>query len=170
MPDNIDNTPVKVAKINATQGILIALITAAVTLATSYWAYGNRESKSQEITQRWLVIQGIDGPSEESVRIVVNVNGILYSYPADVPYTKIGLSMAEQKLPLPAGSDNYTLAFEAQFKNITAKGFSNAKSRSRPTFEANNLPTEKQTYLLHGVIGDEKSAEVGLTLYFRFEQ
>lgn len=169
MSNDTENTPIKVAKINATQGVLIALITAAVTLATSYWALGNRESQLLTNPQRWLVIQGIDGPSSESVRIVVSVNGILYAYPADVPYTKIGLSMAEQKLPLPSDSDNYTLAFEAQFKGVTASGFSNAKSRSRPTFEANNLPNEKQTYLLHGVIGDEKAAEVGLTLYFRFE-
>jgi hypothetical protein len=167
MTESTGNTPVKIAKINAVQAIVVALITVVGGATAGYWV-GNSGSSTPTIQQKWLIIQGIDGPNNESVRVVIGINGIVFAYPADVSYTKIGPNMAEQKIPLPVGVDDYTLEFQAQFRNAISVGFKDAKSRSRPTFPAESLPTERQGYSLHGIIGDEKSAEVVLTVYYVF--
>lgn len=161
-----DNTQVKVAKITAFQAIIVTLIT-VLGGGIGYFA-GTSGPEPVTPAQRWLVIQGVDGPPGESVRIVASVNSVIYAYPADVPYTKIGSNMAEQKLPLPSGVDAYTIGFEAQFKSMSPGGFRQAKSRQRPSFSAQNLPADRQHYTLHGIIDGEKQAEVALTVFYSF--
>jgi len=162
-----DNTQVRVAKITAFQAIIVALIT-VVGGGIGYFAGTSGPDGPAPQPQRWLVIQGVEGPPGVSVRIVATANSILYAYPADVPYTKIGPNMAEQKLPLPADADQYTLGFVAQFKAATPGGFDQALSRERPTFTAAHLPADRQRYELRGIIGGEKQAEVALTVVYSF--
>ena len=162
-----DNTQVKVAKITAFQAIIVALIT-VLGGGIGYFAGTSGLDKPAASTQRWLVIQGVDGLHGESVRIVASVNSVIYAYPADVPYTIIGSNMAEQKLPLPSGVDVYTIGFEAQFKTMSREGFTQARSRERPSFSAQNLPADRQQYALRGIIGGEKQAEVALTVFYSF--
>ena len=168
MTEKGEHTQVKVAKITAFQAIVVALIT-VLGSGVGFYAGKTGPSNSPETVQRWLVVQGVDGPQGEPVRLVVSVNSVIYSYPADVPYTKIGLNMAEQKLPLPVDTNSYTISFEAQFQALSEGGFLQAKSRSRPSFTATNLPTDKQQYTLHGVIGGAKQAEVALTVFYAFK-
>ena len=167
MSEAKDNTQVKVAKITAFQAIIVALIT-VLGGGIGYFAATAGPNNSAASAQRWLVIQGVDGPTGESVRIVATVNSVIYAYPADVPYTKIGSNMAEQKLPLPSGENRYRIGFEAQFKAKSSGGFIQAKSRERPSFPAENLPTDRQQYALRGIIDGEKQAEVALTVFYSF--
>lgn len=170
MSQDKDDTQVRVAKITAFQAIVVTLIT-VLGSGIGYFvgsAGSSVEKAAPANTQRWLVIHGIDGPSDQSVRIVASVNSVIYAYPADVPYTKIGMNMPEQKLPLPSGTDSYTVGFEAQFKTGTQGGFAVAKSRARPQFSANSLPRDRQQYSLHAVIEGEKQAEVALTVLYSF--
>ncbi len=162
-----DNTQVRVAKITAFQAIIVALIT-VVGGGIGYFAGTSGPGEAAATPQRWLVIQGVEGPPGVSVRIVASVNSIIYAYPADVPYTKIGPNMAEQKLPLPSDADEYTIGFVAQFKAMTPGGFNQALSRARPTFSSRNLPTDRQQYALRGVIDGEKQVEVAVTVFYSF--
>jgi len=167
MSEAENNTEVRVAKITAFQAIVVALIS-VIGVGIGYFANELGSDKPKSNSQRWLVIQGVDGPPGESVRIVASVNSVIYAYPADVPYTKIGSNMAEQKLPLPSGVDGYTIGFEAQFKAMSAGGFIQARSRERQSFSTPNLPTDRQQYSLRGIIDGEKQAEVALTVFYSF--
>ena len=168
MKDQSDATQVKVAKITAFQAIIVAVVT-AMGGGIGYFAGTKDTGPPPESIQRWLVIHGVDGPPGQSIRIVVSVNSVVYAYPADVPYTKIGMNMPEQKLPLPSGADEYTVAFEGQIRDSGTDAVEPAKSRSRPSFSVHALPRDKQQYNLHAVIGDEKQAEVALTVLYSFQ-
>lgn len=162
------DTQVRVAKITAFQAIAVALITAAGGGIGYFAASSGSGAEPPPVAQRWLVIDGVDGPVDEAVRIVATVNGIIYAYPADVPFTRIGINMPSQRLPLPAGADSYTVSFEAQFRAEGSGEAPSARSRERPQFPAGSLPRDTQEYSLHAVIGGEKQAEVALRVLYSF--
>jgi hypothetical protein len=101
------------------------------------------------------------------VRIVARVNGALYAYPADAPFTQIGANMAEQRLPLPL-ADSYTVSFQAQLRDTSADRVVNASSRSTPTFTAASLPGDTQHYQINILNPDGSKSGDFVTVRYSF--
>jgi hypothetical protein len=106
-----ENLQVKVAKISAVQAVIVAIITAIGGLATGYFGRGpvGRESPPQ---QRYLVIDHIQSDKHSLAVVVINVDGISYTYPSTTLWMEIG-GMSRARFPLPPSKDGYRVSFRA---------------------------------------------------------
>jgi len=62
--------------------------------------------------QHWLVLRGIDGPRNSTIRIIARVNTLPFAYPVFAFDTPIEPGMEEMKIPLPCQMGEYSIAFE----------------------------------------------------------
>jgi hypothetical protein len=139
---------------------IVAVITALGGIIGGYFI-----KSAVPTNQRWLTIHSVAGPEGANLKLVARVNTIPYSYPADVVTTLIGQNMPEQKCPLPI-ADNYTISFEAYFRQGESGSFRNAKNREAPSFLEAQLPIERQKYSLHEVIDGEKRNYDAMTVTY----
>jgi hypothetical protein len=155
----------RLAQLVTVCGIAVGVISASFSAGLKFKTLLRQTSPRQN----WLVIHHIEGPDGQFVRAVAIINGIPYAYPADVPYTQIGQSMSDQRLPLPS-ADSYTVSFKAQLKNVSPASLVEASSRDTPIFRANALPTQQQSYRVN-ILNDQglKLAQF-LTVTYSFEQ
>ena len=152
----------------STPALVVFLVGCAIFIMPFFIA------KPVQPTQHWLNIHRVAVHNMEAhegilVNIVARVNGVIYSYPADVPYTPIGVNMAEQKMPLPIDTDSYRVSFEAYIKKPDAESVAIARSRETPVYKEEQLPTENQSYDLHAVVNDAKVPEVTMTVKYSIE-
>ncbi len=109
-------------KLSKSQAIYVALITGVfLVLAAILPVIIKGESKPQE--QSWIVIKKIEyisrgsgDPTDANVvgRLIINVNGINYSYPSKAMYQQLhgGSSFPNEQFPLPVNLNPLHVSFE----------------------------------------------------------
>jgi len=158
-----DETSIKVAKITATQAIIVALITTIGGVMGGVFI--GKSSKSVEsVKQRWLHIHNVE-TSSPVVRIVASVNGINYSYPSKAIWAEVGPTMSEEKFPLLYEADAYRISFSA-FISDSADEIGENISQHVEEIKINRLPTGKMVYELYPLSSGSRSAIPKLKVYY----
>jgi len=160
------NTEVKIAKITAFQGIIVALITAVAGVSAGYFARGSEEETAK---QHWIQINSIDTKNSELVRLVITVNGINYSYPSKAVWAEVGPSMSKERFPLPIESKNYTVSFSAFLSNRGPSPTLRSESQVVNDFSINKLPQKEQMYYLYLVDGSYRAAVKNVEINYSVE-
>ncbi|WP_152974838.1 hypothetical protein [Pseudomonas sp. RIT-PI-q] len=152
--------PVKIAKITAFQSILVAVITAVGGLAAA--GYIGRATVEP---QRWLTIESVESNEFRVGRIVVEVNGLHFSYPSTAVWAEFGAGMSREKFSLPRSSDGYRISFRAFLSNPGASS-PTIPAESQVVETIASFPTNGLAYSLHPSEGSYKSANsVARVLY-----
>jgi len=111
------------AKVSRNAAIWVAAITAIGGFATAV-ATGSIGlfAKAKPLpVQRWIRVEAVQLvsdpalPTIDRVRLVAQVNGVNYSYPANVNslWAPVGPGMVAERYPLPVGAETYRVKFHA---------------------------------------------------------
>ncbi len=158
---------VKVAKISAIQGIVVALITAVAGVAAGYIARGGGEASP--IKQHWIEINSIESNNSTLVRLVITINGINYSYPSKAVWAEIGPSMSKERFPLPQESENYRVSFSAFLSERGPAPTLRAESQEVKEISVGKLPQKDQVYYLYPVEGSYRAAVKDVVIGYSIE-
>lgn len=109
-PPNND-TQVKVAKIGAMQAIIVTLITVAGASLGYFLGDSGKAKSSPKPQPHWLTVQSVDYSG--AARIVININGNDFSYPAKQVWAGADYNAAQERIPLPIDADMFQIAFTA---------------------------------------------------------
>jgi len=74
-----EHAQVRVAKITATQAIVVALITTFGGILAGYLVKSATTPSEATNSQRWLVLKRVEGNENRHIRLVASVNGVNYS-------------------------------------------------------------------------------------------
>ena len=162
MPNKQSDAEVKVAKITATQAVLVALITSVASLAAGVFVAKKSGDTPSTATQRWLVIERVEGDASHHVRIVAHVNGVNFSYPSNAVWTEIGPQMSRERFPLPIETDVYRVSFSA-FTKLPPLGAPIEETTSQQVegVRVSQLPVTGKTYELFPLAGGYRGATPG---------
>jgi hypothetical protein len=115
--------PIDAARVSRSTAIWVAVITAIGGFATAMasGSLGLMKQAPHPAAQRWIRIDSVqltnhkDLPPIDRVRLVVQVNGVSYSYPTSVNslWAPVGPGMASERYPLPEGGDTYRVRIYA---------------------------------------------------------
>lgn len=105
------DTQVKVAKIGAMQAIIVTLLTVAGGSLGYFLGDAGKAKSAPKVQQHWLTVQSVQYSG--AARIVINVNGNDYAYPAKQVWAGANYNTAQEKFPLPIDADSFQLTFTA---------------------------------------------------------
>jgi hypothetical protein len=165
------DTGVKVAKITAMQAILVALITSVASLTAGFLvAKKSSDIPASAVTQRWLVIERVEGDSTRHVRIVAHVNGANFSYPSKAVWSEIGPQMSRERFPLPLESSTYRVSFSA-FNKLPPPGapIEETTSQQAEEIKVSLLPVSSKSYELYPLAGGYRGATPGFRVIWSIE-
>jgi hypothetical protein len=119
---------IRIAKITATQAIVVALITAlAGVLGVGIQKYGFGGSDADSPSRQDAIrFHGIEFHVQEEVkryRVVLDVDGIPYSYPGRSVWKDVGPKTPEQAFPLKAGRSEHSVGLEVFYETVTGGQF-----------------------------------------------
>ena len=142
----------EVARINARQAILVALISSIASVAITLITTGalkpsHKPDPVPETPRRWMKIIGVDVPVYKSVRILALVNGRAVSYPTNMPWAKPNPTMPVELFPLEAERE-----YKVQIELMALDAGGDVKrfvSGTVQTFLGDQLPPIAQAYQLH---------------------
>lgn len=109
---------VRIARITSKQAILVALITSLAGLlgaAIQKYGFGESAAPVVDIQQDEVRFRGIefDGSTDvQRYRVVMNVDGVPYSYPGRSVWKKVGPKVPDQGFPLRADRREHTVGIE----------------------------------------------------------
>lgn len=121
--------------------------------------------------QRWLEIRGIrrlvnppGAVAAPEMRLVVNIGGIPFAYPADAAWTKLGADMSSQRIPIPMGHQG-SITFVLWLKEgASAVSF----HRREPVTMSFENAGQDRIYQLNRVVGGVKEAEAEFEIRYAF--
>ncbi|NUO83281.1 hypothetical protein HUU05_24685 [candidate division KSB1 bacterium] len=105
------DTQVKVAKIGAMQAIVVTLITVAGASLGYFLGDAGKTKASPKVQQYWLTVQSVKYSG--AARIVININGNDFSYPAKQVWAGEGYTTPQEKMPLPIDAEVFHITFTA---------------------------------------------------------
>jgi hypothetical protein len=160
------SSAVWVAAITAIGGFATAIATGAIGLV----------GKAKPPAQRWIRIEtvklGKDArlPLVDRVRLVAQVNGVSYGYPATISsiWAPVGPGMVEERYPLPLSTDGY---------RVKMFGFGLTADGKIPRYEyrgvlehaARQIPVHDATQALQLTTSDPDGLMVGMTVRYSIE-
>ena len=109
-PPNND-AQVKVAKIGAMQAIVVTLITVAGASLGYFLGDSGKAKASYKPQQHWLTMQSVKYSG--AARIVINLNGNDFSYPASQVWAGEDFESRQEKIPLPIDAEVFQITFTA---------------------------------------------------------
>ncbi len=170
--EDLDNvTKVKVAKITATQTIVVALITTIGGGLIGFFVSSNKfpAHTASEHKQSWLVIHRIDDQAHRHVRIVASANGINYSYPSRAVWAETGPQMSSERFPLQY-SKTYRVAFSAFVTNPGASDTDETVSQEVEVISESQIPTGQKLYELYPLDRGYRGATPSLSVVYSIDQ
>ncbi len=105
------DTQVKVAKISAIQAIVVAVITVAGGSLGYFLGDAGKMKSAPKVQQHWLTVAGVSYAG--TARIVININGNDFSYPAKQIWAGADYDATQEKIPLPIDSEVFQITFTA---------------------------------------------------------
>lgn len=165
MSSQSSDSNIKVAKITATQAIIVAIIMTFGGALTGYLFSGKNKTSALPI-QHWLQIHKIEGEKDDLVKIVATVNGTSYRYPSRLEWTEIGSQMSPEKFPLPLSSSCYHISFMASITYPGPVPIEKTDSQMVHEVKLSQVPTGDQIYELYLVIDDRICAKPRLRIIY----
>ncbi|MEK7729124.1 MAG: hypothetical protein AAB354_11980 [candidate division KSB1 bacterium] len=105
------DTQVKVARIGAMQAIIVTLITVAGGSLGYFLGDAGKAKPAPKMQQHWLTVQSVQYAG--AARIVININGNDFSYPAKQVWAGEGYNTPQEKMPLPIDAEVFQITFTA---------------------------------------------------------
>lgn len=105
------DTQVKVAKIGAMQAIIVTLITVAGGSLGYFLGDAGKTKSVPKVQQHWLTVQSVNYSG--AARIVINLNGTNFSYPAQQVWAGANYNAVQERVPLPIDADVFQITFTA---------------------------------------------------------
>lgn len=105
------DTQVKVAKIGAMQAIIVTLITVAGGSLGYFLGDAGKAKSAPKAQQHWLTVQSVKYAG--AARIVFNINGNSFSYPASQIWAGEDYQSQQEKIPLPIDAEVFQITFTA---------------------------------------------------------
>lgn len=119
--------------------ILVGLLGGAFALGV--WIAEQPNRNGPALSQRWLVIEGIEADQHEVARITVAVNGDEYiSFPAAHVWAELKPTMPKERYPLPVGVERYSLRFAAFLSDRGPAPTVEARCQQAEVVSASELP------------------------------
>lgn len=144
-----ESKEIRVARINARQAIIVAVISAAAAIGATLVGTGILGAKSP--TQHWLRILNVDLDGQFSqIRVMAEVNGRGLSYPTRALWAEPGPEMSSEVFAIEK-SDQYQVRLEVLALN-GKDSVTRFMSQRVDTINAQQLPVEN-VYELHEVGG-----------------
>jgi len=111
----VDTEQIKIAKISSKQAVLIALITSLAGLFGAVIQKYGFDSSTQSVLQEEVRFRGIEfhrQPAVSRYRVVIDVDGVPYSYPGRSVWKEVGPKISEQSFPLKVGNKEHSVGIE----------------------------------------------------------
>lgn len=105
------DTQVKVAKIGAMQAIVVTLITVAGGSLGYFLGDAGKAKSAPKVQQHWLTVQSVNYSG--AARVVININGNDFSYPAQQIWAGADYNAAQERMPLPIDTEVFQITFTA---------------------------------------------------------
>lgn len=110
-----DTDQVTIARISAKQAIMVALITSLAGLVGAAIQKYGFDTASQTVAQHEVQFRGIEfhgSPEVKRYRVVIDVDGIPYSYPGRSVWKDAGPKISELSFPLKVGISKHSVGIE----------------------------------------------------------
>lgn len=165
------------AKVSRSGAVWAAAITAVGGFATAI-AVGSFGllAKPKPPVQRWIHIESVELVRDSSlpvidrVRLVAQVNGVSYGYPASVNsvWAPVGPGMIGERYPLAVGASTYRVKFFGF--GLTANGkVPHYEYRGVAEYETRQIPLHGATQALQLTTSDPSGLNVGMTVRYSIE-
>jgi hypothetical protein len=148
MESRAESSNIAIARLTAIQAIVVALITAGAGVATVYLA-GGTLSASADVVQRWITIENIESDDHKLIRLVIQVNGVNYSYPSNTVWAEIGLGKSQERFPLPISDSTYLVSFRAILSDPGNVSTYMAVSQEIQNHSVGKLPADNKAYKMY---------------------
>jgi len=162
--------PISLAKINAWQAILVALITTAGGVVGGAWlATRDAKSKTSAVPQQsqcWLTVLGVEGPKENlEGRIIIYCDDVAFSIPSQTAWAKLDRQMDKTRFPLPVNRSVHAVRFE-----ILQKDGRRITSDEVQQFALEHIPTGSESYIARIQDGATFSGIEGARIRFSIDR
>lgn len=167
------------ARVSRSAAVWVAVITAVGGFATAVASNSLgllRQPAAAPPVQRWIRIDSVqlsqhaELPQIDRIRLVVQVNGVSYSYPTTVNsiWAPVGPGMASERYPLPLGTDTYRVRFYG-FGYVHEGKLPRYESRDAAEHPPRQIPLRGATQSLRFTGSDPQGLVTGMVVRYSIE-